>query len=148
MFNTTVPKLSENRILHYFEKARKISFNSDNTKAKVGSIIVYKNKIISIGWNFENKTNPVQEEYNKLRNYKVDVKSTKSALHAEFSAMLKIKYMDIDFSKINMFVYREKKDGTIGYARPCEACMGLAKKLGIKNIYYTTNDGWCYERIK
>lgn len=148
MFNTTVPKLSENRILHYLKIARKFSFNSDNKKARVGSVIVYKNKIISFGWNFENKTNPIQEKYNKLRNYKVDVRNTKSALHAEFSAMLKIKYMDIDFSKINMFVYREKKDGTTGYARPCEACMGLAKKLGIKNIFYTTNDGWCYERIK
>ena len=144
----SLPRLTETRIAHYFQLAKNACQYSDNKRARLGSVIVYKNKILSIGWNVENKTNPLQQEYNKLRDYGgVDVRLTKSSLHAEFSAMLKIKNMDIDFGRVHMFVYRERKDGSIGYARPCEACMGFAKTLGIKNIYYTTDDGFCYERI-
>ena len=33
-------------------------------------------------------------------------------------------------------------------ARPCPSCMAAIKDLGIKNIYYTTNDGYSYERLE
>ena len=146
----SLPRLTETRILHYLNLAHNACFYSDNKKARLGSVIVYKNKIISIGWNLENKTNPLQEEYNRLREYDTDVKSTKSSLHAEFAAMIKIKDMNVDFNRVHLFVYRIKKDGSVGYARPCPACMGFAKSLGIKHIYYSTENGensWCYERI-
>lgn len=147
MSSGSLPRLTETRIKHYFNLARNACYYSDNHRARLGSVIVYKNKVISIGWNVENKTNPLQEEYNRLREYDIDVNKTKSSIHAEFAAMLKIKHMNIEFNKINLFVYRIRKDESIGNARPCAACMGFAKKLGIKNIYYTTNDGWAYERI-
>lgn len=141
------PKLTENRIKHYFNLAHNACQYSDNKKAKLGSVIIYKNKILSVGWNLEDKTNPLQQEYNKLRDYDNNVENTKSSIHAEFAAMLKIKHMKIDFSKVHLFIYRERKDKSIGNARPCNACMGFAKDLGIKNIYYTTDAGWAYERI-
>lgn len=31
-------------------------------------------------------------------------------------------------------------------ARPCPACMSAIKELGIKNIYYTTDNGYAYEK--
>ena len=150
MSSGSLPRLTETRINHYLNLARNACYYSDNKKARLGSIIVYKNKIISVGWNLENKTNPLQEEYNRLREYDTDVKSTKSSLHAEIAAMIKIKDMNIDFNRIHLFVYRIKKDGSTGYARPCPACMGFAKNLGIKHIYYSTENGktsWCYEKI-
>ena len=147
MSSGSLPRLTETRIKHYFNLAKNASQYSDNKRARLGSVIIYKNKVISVGWNVEDKTNPLQEEYNRLRGYDIDVKFTKSSLHAEFAAMLRIKHMNIDFSKIHMFVYRRKKDTTIGNARPCAACMGFAKTLGIKNIYYTTDVGWAYEEI-
>lgn len=147
MQSDSLPRLTETRINHYLNLAHNACYYSDNHRARLGSVIVYKNKVISIGWNVENKTNPLQEEYNRLREYDIDVNKTKSSIHAEFAAMLKIKHMNIEFNKVNLFVYRIRKDESVGYARPCAACMGFAKKLGIKNIYYTTNDGWAYERI-
>ena len=150
MSSGSIPRLTESRIKHYLELAKNACQYSDNKRTKLGSVIVYKNKVLSIGWNMENKTNPLQEEYNKLRNYDINVKFTKSSLHAEFAAMIKIKNMNIDFSRVHLFVCRIKKDGTLGYARPCPACMGFAKSLGIKHIYYSTEHGensWCYERI-
>ena len=150
MSSDSLPHLTETRIKHYLNLAHNACYYSDNKRAKLGSVIVYKNKLISIAWNVEEKTNPLQEKYNKLRNYDIDVKFTKSSIHAEFAAMLKIKNMNINFKHVNLFVYRIKKDGSTGYSRPCPACMGFAKSLGIKHIYYSTEHGensWCYERI-
>ena len=148
MPSDSLPRLTETRINHYLNLARNACQYSDNHRAKLGSIIVYKNKVISVGWNLENKTNPLQEEYNRLRGYCNDVRETKSSIHAEFAAMLRIKDMNIDFNKVHLFVYRIRKDGSSGCARPCPACMGFIKKLGIKNIYYSTDNGWCYEKIE
>lgn len=33
-------------------------------------------------------------------------------------------------------------------ARPCLSCMAAIKDIGIKDIYYTTNDGYSYERLE
>lgn len=33
-------------------------------------------------------------------------------------------------------------------ARPCASCMQAIKDLGIREIYYTTNDGYSYEKIE
>ena len=147
MSSGSSPRLTKTRILHYFTLAKNACHYSDNHKAKLGSVIIYKNKVISVGWNLENKTNPLQKEYNRLRGYDPDASISRNTLHAEFAAMIKIKDIDIDFNKVNLFIYRIKKDGTAGLARPCQACMGFAKDLGIKHIYYTTESGWCYENI-
>ena len=32
-------------------------------------------------------------------------------------------------------------------SRPCPSCMAAIKDLGIKDIYYTTNDGFAHEKI-
>ena len=151
MITDSLPRLTETRIQHYLDMAHNACFYSDNSKARLGSVIVYKNKIIAVGWNQENKTNPLQKEYNKLRGYDPNQSSSRNTIHAEFAAMNKIKDDDIDFNRVHLFVYRIKKNGAPGYARPCPACMGLAKSLGIKHIYYSTENGknsWCYERIE
>ena len=35
-----------------------------------------------------------------------------------------------------------------GMARPCASCMQAIKDLGIREIYYTTNDGYSYEKLE
>jgi len=32
-------------------------------------------------------------------------------------------------------------------ARPCAGCMAAIRKFGIKNVYYTTDMGYAYERL-
>ena len=32
--------------------------------------------------------------------------------------------------------------------RPCESCMAAIKDFGIRDIYYTTNDGFVHERLE
>ena len=129
----------------FFEMARKVSHLASFTgsKVKIGCLIVYGHRVISSGYKSD-KTNPLQKKYNRLR---FD-EECPHKVHAEVSALLPlINNKDIDFSKVKLFTYREKQDHTLGKSRPCKSCMALIKDLGIKHIYYTTDDGYCHEAI-
>lgn len=69
-------------------------------------------------------------------------------LHAEINCINQIKHMDINFGKVTLYICRVNKNQDNRMARPCPACMAAIKDLGIRDIYYTTNDGYAYERIK
>ena len=68
--------------------------------------------------------------------------------HAEVNLLRKIRFLDIDFSRVSVYIYRELKNGELGMARCCPACMAALKSLGIKKICYTTDDGYAEERIE
>lgn len=42
----------------------------------------------------------------------------------------------------DMFVVRVKRNGAVANARPCNTCMSMLKKYGIKTVYYTVDNGW------
>ena len=132
--------------LKYFEHAKNIALMSDFKKEKIGCVIVYHKSIISFGFN-TNKTHPIQMKYNKIR---FDNEDAIHKIHAEISALIQIQYEDIQWNKVSMYVYRVSKSYESGYgmARPCKSCMAFIKKLGIKNIYYTTYDGFAHERLQ
>lgn len=128
----------------YFHRARQVASISDYCKIHIGCIAVYQNQIIGMGCNC-NKTHPTQKYYNQYRK-RSDGMLPK--LHAEISCINQIKHLDINFSKVKLYIYRIRKDQPFGLARPCPSCMAAIKDLGIKNIYYTTNDGFSYERLE
>ena len=80
--------------------------------------------------------------------YRKQADSMLPKLHAEISCMNQIKHLDINFSKVKLYVYRIRKDQPFGLSRPCPSCMEAIKDLGIRDIYYTTNDGFSYERLE
>ena len=71
---------------------------------------------------------------------------------AESAAIASVPYAvgkDIDWSKVHVYVYRicnGKKHG-YGNARPCPACMNAIKDMGIKNVYYTDEEGLGYLKL-
>lgn len=126
----------------FFDITKKVSELSTyhRSNAKVGCLVVCGHRIISSGFNSD-KTNPLQKRYNKFR----FSEESPHKLHAEVSALLPLLNKDVDFSKVKIFTYREKSDHSLGKSRPCKSCMALIKDLGIKNIYYTTDNGYCHE---
>ena len=48
---------------------------------------------------------------------------------------------------MQLYVYIVRKEQPLGLSRPCLSCMAAIKDLGIKEIYYTTNNGYTYEYI-
>lgn len=127
----------------YFERAKQIASISDYYKTHVGCVAVYQGQIIGMGHNC-NKTHPTQKYYNRYR-YKSD--SMPPKLHAEIHCLNQIKNMDINFSKVKLYIYRIRGDQPFGIARPCPSCMAAINDLGIRDIYYTTNEGYAYEQI-
>ena len=128
--------------MNYFKKASKIAEVSDFDKINIGCIAVYQGQVIGVGFN-TNKTHPIQKKYNRYRNGEDFIPK----LHAEINCLNSIRHLDINFTKVKLYIYRKRKTAKYGMCRPCPSCMAAIKDLGIKNIYYTTNDGYVYERI-
>ena len=134
-----------------FKLAKNASEFSD-CHIKIGAVLMYKNKVISVGYN-TTKSNPIQKAYNVYRNAngrEYDVERQNNGLHAEIMALQHaIRSFKGDLSKCSIFVYSEKKEGCKRLTRltkPCNACSKRLEELCIRNIYYTTNNGWQYER--
>lgn len=132
----------------YFKKARIIASVSDYDRTHVGCVAIYKKHIIGIGCNGE-KTHPMQTYYNKFRSPDDpnEKKELLGKVHAEMMCLNAISKLDIDFSKVHLYVYRIRKDRPFGLSKPCPACIKAIKEMGIKHIHYTTNDGYAYEKI-
>ena len=132
-----------NSYLRYFDKARQVAYISDYYKTHIGCVAVYKGNIIGVGCNC-NKTHPIQKRSNRYRKQS-DFMLPK--LHAEINCLNSIRNMDINFSKVKLYIYRIRKDRPFGLSRPCPSCMAAIKDIGIKDIFYTTNDGFVHEKI-
>lgn len=130
--------------IKYFDKAKEISAWSTYNKFRIGCVAVYQNRIIGIGYNC-NKTHPIQKEFNRYRKIRYNNAITPT-IHAEMMCLLSIKNMDLKWNKVSLYVFRSCAKG-YGMARPCAACMEAIKEFGIKNIYYTTDDGFASEKL-
>lgn len=134
-----------------FNRAREVAETSDFGRFHLGCVITYKHHILATASN-SNKTHPMQKYYNKYRHFNKGSRPCTHTIHAEIAALNSIPYavgIQIDWKEVNVYVYRIANglpDGH-GMARPCEACMAALANLGIRNIYYSTNTGFAYERL-
>lgn len=131
-----------NKIKRLFDYTKRISKRSDHPRIRIGCIAVYKNDIISIGFN-QIKTHTIQKEYNSYRELDIGFDN----IHAEINCLSKISYEDYKADKIAVYIYREDLDGNIACARPCRACMKYMVDCGIHHIYYTMRKEYVYEYI-
>ena len=133
-------------MINYFSKSKGVSQLSDFKQVHIGCVAVYKKQVIGVGYN-TNKTHPIQMKYNKYRDLEWNGIQPKAKLHAELMCLLNIKDLNIDFAKVKIFIYREDKNGHLASSKPCNACMRAIKDYGIKDIYYTVDNGYNYEKI-
>ena len=117
---------------------------SNYKEEHVGCVAVDQGQVIGLGCNC-NKTHPVQKKYNR---YRKASDSMLPKLHAEISCLNQIKHLNINFAKVKLYIYRIRKDQPFGLSRPCPSCMAAIKDLGIRDVYYTTNDGYVYEKLE
>lgn len=126
----------------FFNKARQVAKISDFKKVHIGCVAVYQGQIIGVGCN-TNKTHPLQAQYNRLRGDEW----IRHSVHAEIACLNQIKNMNLKWSKVKLYIFRARSDKPFGMSRPCPACMAAIKDMGIKNIYYTSDEGYIYEVI-
>jgi len=101
-----------------------------NFRFQIGAVIFKGSKIISSSYNQDRKF------VWKLKNFR----NNSNFLHAEQSAILKVKNRDI--RGYSIFIVRiNRNTGKISLAYPCEDCFSLIEDYGMKNIYYTNRIG-------
>jgi deoxycytidylate deaminase len=115
----------------YFRLAKNASKHSEH-KIKVGAVLVDGSRVISVGFN--------KIKYNGRFETKWDT------THAEISALMTSGKRNIKNATI--YVYREKRNGTIGMARPCEYCQQSLKDFGVKTMIYTIENYPYFETEK
>jgi deoxycytidylate deaminase len=118
----------------WFRVAEHASQFSDYWRVKVGACLVYKNKVLSIGWN-STKTHTFQKEYNRNKGW--NTAEFPNRQHAEVNALCKVRYRDIDWSNVECYVFRRNLNGELAIVKPCEGCQIMLAEFGITKIYYT-----------
>lgn len=136
------PPLGKSKIA-YFNAAKSIATLS-NHRCKIGCVVVKGHKIISSGHNSASKTHAFQTKIDK----NFFGCECAGLLHAETDALLPLIKDRVDLINTSIYIYRKMNNNMIGMARPCPRCMSIIKKCGIKNINYTTPDGFASETIK
>lgn len=116
--------------LKWFQLAAKLAKLSDHHTHKHGAVLVYKNRVVSLG-------------FNQMKSHSKSSHPFKS-VHAEDSAIRTA-------NKINkgsvLYVYRENKKGILAESRPCQHCLKMLRSIGITQIYYSINNGYKSEII-
>ncbi len=127
----------------YFEAAKAVSKLSDFPRIKIGAVAVYGHRVISSGCN-SLKTDTLQKKYNIYR----FTEEAKHSQHAELACLKPlIGRKDIDFKNIELYVYREYKNGDLAMCRPCPSCLALIRSLGIRYIYYVGDNSYINEEL-
>lgn len=110
----------------FFELAKRSSIHSNHPIHQMGAVLVKKNKVVSFGFN-SSKTHCKSNTPFK-------------SIHAEFSAILVAGLKDL--SQHEIYIHRNRKDGSLGEAKPCIHCEHMLKSMGIKKVHYTVNNGY------
>lgn len=101
------------------------------------SFITNKNRIIAIGANQMYKTSPLAKRYG----YRY------AAYHSELSCWQNCP-RDIDFRKCRLFNVRLSRSSIrlnkpiLRNSKPCEHCWAWLEPLSLREIWYTTDEGW------
>jgi deoxycytidylate deaminase len=111
--------------LKFFSLARRLAQKSTHPRQKLGCIIVNGKTIVGFG-------------YNQLKSHPRSPTKWKT-IHAEFHAILGVSPSELIGS--TAYVYRETVNGKIGLAKPCSCCQKMLSDCGVRNIFYTTDEG-------
>ena len=108
---------------------------SSPSKKRVGAVLLKKNKVIATAVNLERKSHPLQAKFAK----RVGLWQ-KIYLHSEIAALIKARE-DAD----TIVVARVNPQNKMRNAKPCKICALALEEAGVKNIYYSTDDGFMYK---
>ena len=97
-------------------------------KWRHGAVLMHKSKIISAGYNEQYKTNTSATRWFRW-----------GFPHAEMSACIKAGFDACQGA--NLVVVRLTAAGSLGQSHPCKQCQKMFKDLGIKNVWYSNEDG-------
>jgi len=120
-----------NKTKRYFGLARNTAFDSSYGKLRHGAVLVKGGSVINVSCNKNN--------YNSFGNRFRFSGSGHATLHAELGCILGMSRTVTTGADI--YVCRINKIGEYRLSKPCSMCHAALKHVGIKRVYYTTNNG-------
>ena len=113
--------------------------SSSLSKKKVGAVLLNKNKVVTTGVNKDRKSHPLQAKFAEMAGL-----YDKIYLHAEISALVKCR-TDADTIVVARLGGDEQNE--MRNSKPCKICQLALEEVGIKNVYFTTDDGFRYMKL-
>ena len=98
-----------------------------------------RGRILSIGTNSYSKTHTIQSYYAK----KVGL-DVKEYLHSEIQALIRAGDKQVH----RLTVERYNADGQPALAKPCPVCSEAIRAYGVKEVWYTSPQGFVKEKVK
>ena len=119
------------RINRYFDLAKNVAFNSDYGKLRHGAILVKGGSVINTCFN--------KDKFCSFGGKFRAPDRGPATIHAELGCVLGIS-RDVT-SGADIYVCRINKNGEFRNSKPCIMCHQVMKHVGIKRVYYSTNEG-------
>ena len=95
----------------------------------IATIFDKADNILAIASNNYNKSHPIQAHFAQKAG-----EPERIYLHAEIAALVKLRKTDVPY---RIFISRQKRDGSMGNAKPCALCLAALQHWKINNISYT-----------
>ena len=95
------------------------------------SFLVKRRNIVGFGYNKTWTTHPIAMQYG----YRFD------SLHSELDCILSFNGAIRELYKYTLVNIRFMADGTLGMSKPCRICQRLLKNYGIRDVFYTDENG-------
>jgi deoxycytidylate deaminase len=102
------------------------------------SVLVYKNRIVSIGVNSYKKTHPIA--WQRGRN-------SWCFVHSEVASLAAYRGLVSDLRHCTMYNVRVGVRGDIQLSKPCQNCTKVMIAFGLRRVAYTNDEGgwsWMY----
>tara|TARA_R100000008_G_scaffold25714_1_gene13881 strand:+ start:930 stop:1388 length:459 start_codon:yes stop_codon:yes gene_type:complete len=115
----------------YLELARNMAHNSPYGKLRHGAVLVKGGSVINASFNKDNFSSFGSRFRSPHRGH--------ATVHAELGCILGISRAST--SGADLYVCRINLGGDFRYSKPCSMCHDAMKHVGIKRVYYTTNNG-------
>ena len=125
------PVVLSKRITRYFDLAKNTAFNSNYGKLRHGAVLVKGGSIINTCFN--------KDKFCSFGGKFRDPERGPATIHAELGCILGIP-RDVT-TGADIFVCRVNNAGKFRNSKPCAMCHEVMKHVGIKRVYYTTNEG-------
>ena len=110
--------------------AKNVAYNSPYGKLRHGAILTKGGSIINISFNKENYTYFGTRFRNSSHGH--------ATVHAEIGCILGIPRGST--TGADLYVCRINREGEFRNSKPCSMCHEALKHVGVKRVYYTTND--------
>jgi len=124
--------------INFFPTAVKLAVKEANKSEyyqKVGAVIVKKKIVLSKGHNCPHKSR---------RKLHPRFQQWPDSIHAEVDAILKAR---TNLKNASIYVIRVGSNNKLLLAKPCKYCMAYLKYVGIRKVFYST-DEYPYIKIK